>query len=642
MSMQDALFLASPFGDHMVLQSGRRNPLWGSDRPGQVVGVTIEGPGVRWSAEATTTDGGGFSIELPELPPGGPYRLSVKGSQECIIEDVLSGEVWLASGQSNMEWKVAQALNAEQEIRSVNFPSIRCLSVTPAAARAPALHVSASWSVMSPDTVGNVTAAGFFFARELVRRLNVPVGILEATWGGSRVEAWTSVQALAAVMNVERELAEFYVTDAEIARLRAEYAARVSEWGAHALPGDPGNRGVAQGWARPDYDDSRWESMPLPGAWQAHGLHFNGVVWFRRTIKVPSSWAGKDLVLSLGAIDDFDSTYFNGELAGSHPPGTPDAFRIPRSYTVPGRLVKAGTNLIAVRVFDHYGEGGFIGAPADLFVEPVRDGGERISVHGAWKYAVEHEIPLVPVDVFASFPPPPRPLTLEQAPGALYNGMLAPLIPYGIRGAIWYQGESNVDTWQSYRDRFGAFIADLHTRFLQGQFPFYCVQLANYVASDAWPRLREAQAETSLEPARGMAVAIDIGEAHDIHPPNKQEVARRLALLALAETYGLNVECRGPALKRAEISAGKCRVCFAHAAGLCTANGAVSITGFELAGADQRFFAAEARIDGEAVIVESAAVPLPCAIRYAFRDNPEVNLVNAAGLPAVPFRTDRW
>jgi sialate O-acetylesterase len=633
--------LASLFDDHVVLQRGRPNPVWGLDEPGQVVTLTVERDArVVDTVSTKTRPDGTWRLDCPELEPGGPYRLVVRGSAERVISDVLVGEVWLAAGQSNMEWPLAQAENGEHEAACAEWPMLRVFKVARTATSAPQFSVSGAWRVGRPDSAGEFTAIGYFFARELSEKLGVPVGVIDMTWGGTRVEAWASADALRAVMDVDRELEEIAAADSDLERIAADYAAAVTEWEAEALPADPGNRGQDLGWAAPDHDDTAWRTLNLPSYWQAHGMNFNGVVWFRRELDLPDDWAGHDLWLSLGAIDDFDHSYFNGELVGAHPKGTPAACQIARLYRVPGSLVRAGKNVVAVRVFDHVGDGGFVGPAQAMFVESTRPGAGRLPLDGHWRSAVEHEIALVPRDIFRTMPPRPRVLDRENAPAALYNGMVAPLIPFGLRGAIWYQGESNVDQYQSYRQRFTALIRDYRTRWGMGTFPFCFVQLASYRDTPAWPYLREAQADTLAEPATGMAVTIDIGDPHDIHPRNKRDVGHRLALLALANTYGQPVEYSGPVLARSEILGQQVRIRFLHAAGLRTSDGSGAPRGFELGGEDRVFCPADARIEGDTVILQSAEVPAPRAVRYAWADFPDVNLENGAGLPAAPFRTD--
>jgi sialate O-acetylesterase len=644
-----ALELGSPFGHHMVLQRERLHRLWGWDAPGQSVVVHVEGGGgtVTARAVASGTDGS-FQVTLSPLPVGGPYRIRIEGSREIALDDVLVGDVWIASGQSNMEWPVAQAAEAAEVIRGARHPLIRWLQVARTPSPKPRRTVQATWRVVGPGNVGAMTAVCHSFARELHERLRVPIGIIDASWGGTPIEAWTSLETLRGSMPaVDAQLAALAEAERDIERVRRGHVVRVTEWEAQALPADPGNRGEALGWAGEALDATSWPTMDLPTYWQTRGMDFNGVVWFRREVDIPDAWAGRALVLELGPVDDFDRTYFGGEPVGEHPKGTPAAFQIPRRYVVPAHLVRSGRSTIAVRVFDHGGQGGF-GGPAEamsLALEDARDA-EPIALAGPWRYAVEHRIERVSNDVWRTFPETPAVLSPHYAPSALFSGMIAPLVPYGLRGFIWYQGEANVELHTEYRARLVALIRDWRTRFGQGQIPFYSVQLAAFRASRAWAYLREAQTQAiASEPETGLATTIDIGDPDDIHPANKREVGRRLALLALRQSYADgSVEAYGPRLARVEIgrpgAEGRARVHYANAEGLRTVDGDERVLGFEIAGGPLVFVTAAARIEGETVVVTSPDVPQPVAVRYAFRDCPEVNLVNGAGLPAEPFRTD--
>jgi len=648
--------LASLFTDHAVLQAGAPCPVWGWDAPGQALTLRLGG----FVASTHADPSGRFQLELPASAPGGPHRLTLEGSAHIVLDDIWFGEVWLASGQSNMEWKVAASRDANAEAASARWPLIRSFKVDPRPSLTPASECGGEWVVCDSDSVCDFSAVGYYFARDIHRAREVPVGIIDATWGGTCIEAWTSIEALAAVLpDLPAQRARLARELDDLPRLRAEYDRAVGEWQRASLPADSGNRGLERGWAKPEFDDSAWRHFDLPTFWQAQGMLFNGVVWFRRAVDVPSAWAGHELRLSLGAIDDFDDTYFDGALVGRTPPGTMDAHRLPRRYVVPSHVVpshvvsshvipsravsseRASTarHVVAVRVFDHFGGGGFAGPAGQMFLEcPAL--GERIPLAGAWRVEVEREIPLVPMNVFQTFPAPPLALAQQHAPAALFQGMVAPLIPYAIRGALWYQGESNVERHASYRAQQVALIRDWRTRWGQGQFPFYYVQLANFSATPGWPLLREAQAEASTEPNTGMVITLDIGDPSDIHPTNKQEVGRRLALLARARTYGeRSLEHQGPVLQRVRIEGPSVRVQFSDAEGLTTSDGEPP-RGFTLAGADGHHHPASARIEGSDILLDSPHVPAPRAVRYAFTDTLDANLENASGLPAAPFRTD--
>jgi sialate O-acetylesterase len=418
----------------------------------------------------------------------------------------------------------------------------------------------------------------------------------------------------------------------------------MAEWEQKNTVVDTGNEGVGRGWAGPELDDSDWKTMELPQYWEKAGLDVDGAIWFRRTLEIPADWTGRDLVLTLGSIDDFDTTYFAGAQVGATGRETPGYWSHPRRYTLPGSAVRAGRTVIAVRVFDRAGEGGFGGPASAMRLElAAGDGAQPILIAGTWRYQIERGVPSVTPD-WGSQPVAPD---QQGAPTTLYNAMIAPLTPYAIRGAIWYQGENNAGRAFQYRTLFRALIRDWRRAWGLGDLPFDFVQLANFMArpeqpgESEWAELREAQAMALVEPNTGMATAVDIGEAGDIHPLNKQEVGRRLALVALARTYGQAIEYSGPVYRSHAAKGAKVRLRFDHAAGLAPRDG-TAIKGFAVAGGDRHFVWAQALIDGDSIVVWSDTVPKPVAVRYAWADNPDANLVNGAGLPAPPFRTDDW
>lgn len=638
MTVPNALRLPAVFSSHMVLQRDRANPIWGWDCPGTRVQVKL---GVQ-VLEAVAAADGVWRTYLPALPAGGPLTLEITGSSTQVLEDVLVGEVWLASGQSNMEWSNLQAAHPDKELPAAQHPRLRLLRIPNTPAWEPATDVAARWTPCTPETAEGFSAVAYHFGRELQESLDVPVGLIQSAWGGTRVEAWTSEEALRKVMHLEGDLARFPRNEAELDSVKAGFEAAAHAWEMSYLPADPGNEGEAQGWARSDFDDTAWREIWLPCMWQTQGMRFNGVVWFRRTVELPAGWQGRPLRLELGILDDFDHTYVNGTAVGSHPKGTVAAYKIRRSYAVPATLVQGPQLTIAVRVFDHFGQGGFAG-PVDalrLFPEDAPD--QALALAGSWRCEVEHRIELLGPEIFRTYPPQPHALESQNRPAALYNGMIAPLVSYGLRGAIWYQGESNAEEYHLYGDRFRAMIRDWRDRWGQGTFPFLFVQLANFIASPAWPRLREVQAQVAAsEPGVALAVTIDIGNPVDIHPTNKREVGRRLALLARADVYGEVLLARGPEMAEVQIQGSRASVRFRHAENLRGADGRAP-RGFTVAGADRVFVPAQADVTGPVVHLQAPGVVQVQAVRYADADAPEASLVNAAGLPAVPFRTDGW
>jgi len=645
-------FLHPVFGNHMVLQRDKADPIWGWTAPGAKIIVRINGKTFKATADAS----GKWMAKIGPFKVGGPFTITISGPEEVTLTDILIGDVWLCSGQSNMEMGIANVKDADQEIQNANYPRIRLFGVPkvirheaqplfgPMTNGVPAWPAGrVQWLPCTPENIrvgdwGGFTAAGYFFGRKLETDLDVPIGLIQSAWGGTICESWVSADALEqmtdfkdAVQRVREEAAAEKA--GKMSEVRDEKA--IANW---YSKNDPGSSEGA-GWSATDFDDQPWKTMKLPVNWEAAGLpDYDGVVWFRREVTVPDSWAGKDLVLHLGPIDDRDTTFFNGRRVGGR-----DIYNQPRDYNISGRLVQAGKNIIAVRVLDTGGDGGLNGRPQDMRLEMRgRRDEPRISLAGDWRY--KDSMPLASA---ASPPPPPA-----DDPGnpnvttVLYDGMIAPLTPLAIKGAIWYQGESNAGRGHQYRALLATMIRDWRARFSGGDFPFFIVQLASFTAvkpepgDSGWAEIREAQQWAAKAVGNSAtASAVDIGEAKDIHPKNKQEVGRRLALCAEAVAYDKNIEFEGPTYKKMDIKDGKAIIHFDHLGGGLEVQGD-TIKGFSIAGADGHFVWADARIDGKTVIVSSDKVSQPTKVRYAWADNPEANLYNKAGLPANSFRTD--
>lgn len=634
------LRLHAVFGNDMILQRGKPIPVWGWARPGEKVVVTLGDGRGEGAADAR----GRWHITLPAMQPGGPLELLVKGdTADLCYTNILMGDVWLCSGQSNMEWTVKAAADAVAESAAANYPRIRHLLVPRVASATPKDDFSAQWTVCSPKTVGDFTAVGYYFARELFRTLDVPIGLIHSSWGGTPAEAWTDRDTLVADPVLKPTVDRVLAAADDEANLRRQYEKELAAWEAVALLKDPGNKGVEKGWAAADFDDADWPTMDLPRPWDTLGMLIDGAVWFRRAVDIPAAWAGKDLTLNLGAIDDFDITYFDGRQIGATGPETPGAWNTPRVYTIPGRLVRGGRQVLAVRVFDQSFAGGFRGTVDQMCLEPADRSAQPISLAGDWKYQIEFSVP------HRETPPAPIPPLLPDhhcAASALYNSMIHPLAGVPIAGAIWYQGESNADRAEQYRSLLPALITSWRRRWGY-DFPFYIVQLANFrtrapePCESAWAELREAQLLTCNQvPDTGLAVTADIGDALDIHPANKQDVGRRLAYVALKRTYHKDIEHSGPVLESHRVEGDAVRLRFTHADGLEIRGDARGA--FAIAGADQAWHWADAIVDGRDVVVRSPRVKSPVAVRYAWADNPPIVLYNRAGLPASPFRTDDW
>ena len=625
-------FIHSLFTDHVVLQRGAPIPIWGWTRPGATVTVKLGGN----SAQVIAGADGKWMAKLPPMTAGGPYEVTVSGSgtAEATIHDVLIGDVWLCSGQSNMEMGIKNVNNADQEVAQANYPQIRLFSVPHHISYHPVETVDAHWLVCAPDTVslagwGGFSAVGYFFGRDLHRDLNVPIGLIHSSWGGTVAEAWASGEKLT-------ELPDF-VEAVKLVRHQdtddspETFARRVENWWKES---DPGSREGA-GWADPALNVADWKTMNLPTYWENAGLpNYDGVVWFRKEFDLPSSLEGKAAILHLGPVDDADTTYVNGHLVGGL-----NSYLQPRDYKIPAEFLRPGRNVIAVRVLDTGGEGGIYGKAEQMKLELPGDPAAVIPLAGEWKYNAS-----APLNTLKPFPQPIN--GNPNVASVLYNGMIAPLEPFALRGAIWYQGESNAGRAAQYKSLLPAMIQDWRTRFGVGQFPFLIVGLANFMAEKSeptdstWAELREAQVVTAIRAGTsGVASAIDIGDAKDIHPKNKQEVGRRLSLIARAGTYKEALEFSGPSFVSSAIQGSTIVATFDHADGL-NARGAQTLKGFAIAGADKHFVWAEAVIAGKTVTLSSSAVEHPAYIRYDWADNPNGNLYNQAGLPAVPFRTD--
>ena len=628
--------LPALFSDHMVLQQDIAIPVWGWAVPGESVTVSIAG-----EKQTTTTGANGkWMVKLSPLRPGTVQQLTVAGKNTITIQDVLVGEVWVCSGQSNMEFRLNAARNSTEEIAAANFPEIRCFTVPITPLPAPAEEVQGKWEVCAPATAAEFTAVGYFFGRELHKALEKPIGLINTSVGATPAEAWTSIEGLATDPDLKA------MADQQIAKLSnypedcKRFDQAMKEWESK-YGSDTDNKGIDRGWAKPEFDDSNWKPATLPIDFSKLGIQTGGSVWFRKDIDIPTESTGTPLTITLGYGRDDKAAYFNGSPLKAR-------LFLPRFYNqfvtfaVPPQLVHKGKNTIAIRVYSHGPDGGISQFPTKI-VSPIKVPSQDIA---KWRYSVETAGPALTPEARATLPVAPT--TLPKGTSAqLFNGMVNPLIPYAVRGAIWYQGEGNNRGYQ-YRRLLPTLIQDWRHRWAEGDFPFYIVQLPNYrkataqPGSSAWAELREAQSLTAKNvPNTGLAVTIDIGEADEIHPKNKQDVGYRLALVALHKTYGRQLEYSGPVYESSTVEGNTIRLKFSHADGLTAKGG--PLKQFAVAGEDRKFVWANARIDGDSVLISSPQVDKPVAARYAWADNPEgCNLYNAADLPASPFRTDDW
>lgn len=652
------LNLAGIFTDHMVLQRDIEVPIWGWTGPQMKVEVAFAGQ-VR---SAMSDARGKWMVRLQPIKAGGPFRMVVESvGEKLILEDILIGDVWICSGQSNMWRPVTDVHDAEKEIEDAKYPGIRLFSFPRTLAAEPADDIlpphpdeqrisSLRWEVCSPASIPDFSAVGYFFGREVHLNTGIPIGLIKDCWGSTKVEPWMSLEALEEspyYPDIKHELVDpVRVLDS----VNLAFASRIddsekrdrglrceSPEGAWI---DPGTCKAI--WAEPEWDDSQWETLKLPNTLEAGGVgNIEGIVWFRRKVFIPEELINEDFLLSLDRVNDVCQVWINGRFIGEEKgriPGSPYYGSQPVSkFSISPGIMTAGRNVITVRVKNYTGGGGIAGDYSNLYLE---SGSFRISLSGNWKYRI---------GMVTEIPPPKR-VRPHQYPTVLYNGMIHPLIPMAIKGVIWYQGESNTGNPIPYRDLFPRMIWDWRSRWGQGDFPFLFVQLANFGVPDSlpgddnWALLREAQTMALKEPNTGMAVTIDIGEADNIHPANKQDVGYRLALAARHIAYGEDLVYSGPVFRSMTVDGSTVRLEFDHVgAGLQLDDRYGYARGFAISGEDRDWHWAKGRLEGNIVVLHTAEVERPVAVRYAWSQNPEdANLYNEEGLPAVPFRTDNW
>lgn len=609
----DRPFVHGLFSDHMVLQREATCPVWGWTTPGASVTVSVAGA----TAAATAGADGAWQARLGPLPAGGPHILTVAGPQQAVFSDVLVGDVWLCAGQSNMEMGVRGMTQWWNELGGEREPDgVRLAYVPRRSAAGPAATVPAPWRSARGGVAderpnhGGFSAVGFCFGRQIHRETGVPIGLIQAAWGATAIQSWSSPASLA------RQ------PDPPPADILAAFAGRYEAAWRKLDPAWEATRGWPTAAAGPE-----WRPIDLPQAWpQMDGRPFAGVAWFRCELALPAGWQGRELQLDLGTIRGSDSAWCNGTFLGAE--GNDGQGRQgPRHYRIPAGACRDGRALIVVRVL---GDGFQGGAPA------LRAAGEAPLPLTGWTCRTS-----TPMSAVSGRPPEVRDL-----PAGCYQAIIRPLAPFAIKGAIWYQGEGNAGD-AHYRRRLTDLVADWRALFGVGDFPFLIVQLAGFgprpsqPGDSGWARVREAQAQVAQGvPGCALAVAVDRGEIYDIHPGDKQDVGRRLALAALAGTYGQAVAGAGPSFTGLEREGSALRLRFDHAAGLKSLGGGP--TGFAIAGADRAFVWAQARIDGETVVVSAPAVADPVAVRYGWADHPLCNLYSRDDLPLVPFRSDDW
>jgi sialate O-acetylesterase len=621
------LHLSALFNDHMVLQRDKPVKIWGAAKAGDSVHVNIG----NIKAGVRTGNNGMWQVTLPSFKAGGPYTITIHtGNESRVFSDVLFGEVWLCSGQSNMQFRVNQAINAKYEIHRSNNPWIRQVAVPNKTSFHPESFVdSIQWIISSPQTTGEFTAVGYFFARDIYEKLKVPVGLIYDNWGGSNVESWISKESMMGSDDLrdyaKQMSSSWQETDA---RIEKQFRDTLLKRNNGIMPDEREDNVLKSG-----YSFSGWMTTSAPGDLDWIGLPgYRGGVFMVREIIVDSIQAALPSVLSLGTNENQVSIFLNGKSL--NPPSGKNIL-----ISLPPSSWKEGRNVLLVKIGDHVVTDdmtiGVHGSGDQVYVD---FDGEKISLaDDKWKM-----LPLLNQ---------PHHLThwMNYEGAIIYNAMIHPVIPFSIRGVLWYQGEANVDHANEYSRTFPLLIKSWRKEW-NDEFPFLFVQLASFGSDESsnagnkWPELREAQLKTLSLPKTGMAVTTDVGDAKDIHPKNKQVVGQRLAAIALNDVYGFPQTCSGPVYQGVAFSQGEAILSFTSTGkGLLAKNRYGQLIGFEIAGPDQKFFFADAKINGEKIIVKSDSVPNPVAVRYGWSNAPvDINLYNVDGYPASPFRTDQW
>ncbi len=615
--------------DSMILQRDANIRIWGWASKDEKISVRFNNKTYKTKADAN----GNWSVILSPMKAGGPYTMDIAGKNKITLKEILMGDVWFCSGQSNMVHQMnIHDVTYAKDIEDANYPQIRHFWIpTLTSLQGPQDDLPTGyWKWANPQDVRPFSAVAYFFARKLFEKYHVPIGLINSSVGGTPIEAWTSEEGLKEFPAIQATIQKNKDTAYVNGLARNASASNMNR------PTQPVDKGMTDAvkWYEPAYTTKGWHTINVPGYWEDQGVRdLNGVVWYRKEINIPASMTGKSAKVFLGRIVDADVLYINGKQIGI------TTYQYPqRRYSVPADVLKAGKNIFVVRVTNTANKGGFVpDKPYYVFA-----GDDTVDLKGTWQYKVG--------EVYSprSGTPGPFPVSAQNQPTALYNAMVAPAINYTIKGFLWYQGEANAGRAEEYAKLQPAQIIDWRNKWRQGELPFLYVQLPgfmdyNYLPSESgWATLRESQLNSLSVPNTAMAVAIDVGEWNDIHPDNKKAVGDRLALAAEKIVYGENVVYSGPLYKSATIDGNKVIVSFTNTGSGLMANDGEELSEFSIAGADKKFVWAKARIEGDKIIVSNETVANPKYVRYAWADNPvNPNLFNKEGLPASPFRTDR-
>jgi sialate O-acetylesterase len=627
---QAQLKLPALVSDSMILQRDQPIKVWGWSLNNEEVTVQFNKKKYKASPDANHK----WMVTMDATKAGGPYNMLISTNNNSIeLKEILMGDVWLCSGQSNMEFAMFRlAVKEADDIAHSTNPFIREFHVDQQYSFAVKDDVTGKWKMANPTNIPKFSAAAYYMVKNLYEKYKLPMGVIHTSWGGTPAEAWTSVEGLKEFPNYLEKYNFFKDTANFNATIKSDKAIQ-DNWHKKVRENDKGFKDDGSTWASPNHDASAWKTMKVPGFWESQGAtDVDGVVWARKELLLSKEQASRAGLLELGMLDDSDTSYVNGVKVGN----TSNRY-LPRRYNVAASILHEGKNIIVVRMVDTDGNGGFIKDKRYRFMS----GNEEIPLEGDWQYEVGISVSAMPVNSFTK---------MFYQPATLFNGMLAPLIPYTIKGFAWYQGESNSGRAAEYAKLLPAMINDWRSRWHQGELPFLVVQLANYMAINTepseggWAWIRESQLKTTQTvPNTALAVAIDIGETNDVHPLNKKDVGKRLALAAEKIAYNeKDVVFSGPTYQSMKIDGNKIILSFSNiGSGLWAKDG--ELKQFTIAGEDRKFVWASAKIEGDKIIVWSDAISNPVAVRYAWSNNPmNSNLYNKEYLPASPFRTDNW
>ena len=624
--VKSQLKLAGIFGNHMVIQQGMQAPVWGKAHPGATVRVDFAG----YTTIAKADNDGKWMLRMPELPAGGPFEMKVSSNSKITLTDIMVGEVWLASGQSNMAMATSSTnIDANRKDAEDDYKNIRLFTVPDATASIPLDDITTGeWKICNKGTVKDFSAVGYFFGRELFNHSKNPVGIINVSKGATNVETWMSADMLASIPEFRNKV---LTRDNDLGKWNAFVKKSQEAEKYREVTAQTANKGVQVGVNLLKYKDNDWKKATAPMDMARLGLNgYWGFVWIRKYIDLTEADINEDLTTHLVVSSNYNTFYFNGVEIGK---GKNEL--APKQFSIPKKLLQAGKNVLAIKMVVYWGTAtiGLKGEEANLFTSNTH---RKILLDGEWLYnsSIEPELP--------------KWQDYYNRDNVLYNARIAPIIPFGIKGVLWYQGEANASRAALYKRLFPMLIEDWRVRWKQGYFPFLYVQLANYKekknipVEDDWAELREAQLQTLSYPNTGMASAIDIGDANDIHPKNKLEVGKRLFLAARKIAYQEDLVYSGPTYDSMKVEGSKIRIYFSSTGSGLVAKNNTDLKGFSIAGADKKFFWANAVIKGNEVEVSCDKVMNPLAVRYSWESNPDGNLYNKEGLPASPFRTDQW